>query len=101
MQLSCIAPFCPWQPNAFHLGTIVRCTMQNVVNRRYSPLSPQVADSQKDTGSNHAVSALKFGIIRRFLELGWAVLLSDVDVCVLHDPFMHLYRCAMVLTVQI
>ena len=29
---------------------------------------------------NHAISALKFKIIREFLELGWNVLLSDVDV---------------------
>lgn len=52
----------------------------------------QVTKSQKDTGSNHAISALKFGIIKKFLQLGWAVLLSDIDVCVLQDPFKFLYR---------
>lgn len=51
-----------------------------------------VGGSQADTGDNHAISSLKFGIIRRFLELGWAVLLSDVDVCILSDPFQQLYR---------
>jgi hypothetical protein len=45
------------------------------------------------TGDNHGISALKFGIIRRFLAMGWAVLLSDIDVAVLQDPFKHLYRC--------
>lgn len=56
----------------------------------YMPI--QISRSQADTGANHAVSALKFGIIKKFLMLGWAVLLSDVDVCVLQDPFKHLYR---------
>ena len=42
----------------------------------------QITQSQKDTGENHAVSALKFEIIREFLELGWNVLLSDIDVVV-------------------
>ena len=52
----------------------------------------QISKSQKETGENHAVSALKFGIIKRFLQLGWAVLLSDLDIAVLQDPFQHLYR---------
>jgi hypothetical protein len=51
-----------------------------------------VSRSQAGTGDNHAISALKFGILRRFLSLGWAVLLSDIDVCVLQDPFKFLYR---------
>ena len=55
-------------------------------------VSLQVSDAQKDTGMNHAVSALKYGILRSFLELGWHVFLSDVDVVVLQDPFEHLYR---------
>jgi len=52
----------------------------------------QIAQAQQGTGSNHAISALKFGIIHEFLELGWSVLLSDVDVVTLQDPFKHLYR---------
>lgn len=51
-----------------------------------------MAASQANTGSNHAVSALKFGIIKQFLELGWSVLLSDVDICVIQNPFGALYR---------
>lgn len=52
----------------------------------------QISKSQADTGSNHAVSALKFGIIKKFLMLGWAVLLSDIDICVLQNPFKFLHR---------
>jgi hypothetical protein len=52
----------------------------------------QVSKSQEHAGDNHAISALKFGIIKKFLQLGWAVLLSDIDVCVLQDPFKFLYR---------
>lgn len=51
-----------------------------------------VPEVQADTGGNHAVSTLKFGVLRRFLQLGWAVLLSDVDIAVLQNPFHHLYR---------
>jgi hypothetical protein len=42
----------------------------------------QVDKVQEGTGSNHAISALKFKIIREFLDLGWNVLLSDVDIVV-------------------
>ena len=42
----------------------------------------QVDKVQEGTGDNHAISALKFKIIQEFLELGWNVLLSDVDVVV-------------------
>lgn len=44
------------------------------------------------TGSNHAVSGLKFQILRDFLQLGYSVLLSDVDIVYLQNPFDHLYR---------
>jgi hypothetical protein len=40
------------------------------------PARPQIPDSQKDVGSNHAVSALKFRILQNFLKLGYAVFLS-------------------------
>ncbi len=40
----------------------------------------QIEQSQQGTGSNHAISALKFRILREFLELGYSVLLSDIDV---------------------
>ncbi|PIN09279.1 hypothetical protein CDL12_18146 [Handroanthus impetiginosus] len=43
-------------------------------------------------GGNHAVSGLKFQILRQFLQLGYSVLLSDVDIVYLQNPFEHLYR---------
>lgn len=44
------------------------------------------------SGGNHAVSGLKFRILREFLQLGYSVLLSDVDIVYLQNPFDHLYR---------
>lgn len=55
-------------------------------------LNLEIHKAQKGTGDNHAVSAMKFGILKRFVELGWAVLLSDVDISVLQNPFDFLYR---------
>eukprot|EP00983_Pelagomonas_calceolata_P022497 707958-Pelagomonas_calceolata.AAC.2 len=39
--------------------------------------------AQTGTGDNHAVSAMKFGILKYFVELGWSVMLSDVDIAIL------------------
>lgn len=44
------------------------------------------------TGGNHAVSGLKFQILREFLQLGYSVLLSDVDIVFLQNPFEHFHR---------
>ncbi|KAK8518896.1 hypothetical protein V6N13_017838 [Hibiscus sabdariffa] len=49
-------------------------------------------DSIGRTGINHAVSGLKFRILREFLQLGYSVLLSDIDILYLRNPFNHLYR---------
>ncbi|GMJ02653.1 reduced residual arabinose 3 [Hibiscus trionum] len=49
-------------------------------------------DAVGKTGGNHAVSGLKFRILREFLQLGYSVLLSDVDIVYLQNPFNHLYR---------
>ncbi|XP_047950553.1 arabinosyltransferase RRA3 [Salvia hispanica] len=43
-------------------------------------------------GGNHAVSGLKFRILREFLQLGYSVLLSDVDIIFMQNPFDHLHR---------
>ncbi|GIL58590.1 hypothetical protein Vafri_13473 [Volvox africanus] len=52
--------------------------------------TPQkTADKQ---ASNHGISAQKFQLIREFLTLGYSVLLSDVDIVTLQNPFDHLYR---------
>ena len=46
------------------------------------------------TGStdNHATSGLKFKVLVDFLTIGCSVLLSDVDVLWMTNPFPHLYR---------
>lgn len=49
-------------------------------------------DSIAKTGGNHAVSGLKFRILREFLQLGYSVLLSDVDIVYLLNPFDYIYR---------
>ncbi|KAM7514152.1 hypothetical protein LguiA_003735 [Lonicera macranthoides] len=49
-------------------------------------------DSVARVGGNHAVSGLKFRILREFLQLGYSVLLSDVDIVYLQDPFDHFYK---------
>lgn len=49
-------------------------------------------DSIGKSGGNHAVSGLKFRVLREFLQLGYSVLLSDVDIVYLQNPFHHLYR---------
>lgn len=48
--------------------------------------------AQDNTGDNHAISAAKFLILSDFLEAGVAVLLSDVDVLTVSNPFERLYR---------
>ena len=51
----------------------------------------QVDKVQEGTGDNHAISALKFKIIQEFLELGWNVLLSDVDVVVVQVRLIPIF----------
>ncbi|XVE93553.1 hypothetical protein REPUB_Repub01dG0204800 [Reevesia pubescens] len=62
----------------------------------YVPVYKRDADKGIDsigrTGTNHAVSGLKFRILREFLQLGYSVLLSDVDIVYLRNPFNYLYR---------
>lgn len=58
----------------------------------FSPLRPQISKSQAGTGSNHAVSSLKFRVLRHFLQLGYSVFLSDVDIVTLQNPFPFLMR---------
>lgn len=69
-------------------------TKHNVEERGFDAfrMDMEIPDSQKNNGGNHAVSALKFRILSRFLNLGYSVLLSDVDVLTLDNPFKHLVR---------
>ncbi|KAH0734084.1 hypothetical protein KY285_009791 [Solanum tuberosum] len=52
----------------------------------------ETVDFVVKSGGNQAVSGLKFRILREFLQLGYSVLLSDVDIVYLQNPFDHLYR---------
>lgn len=52
----------------------------------------EVPDSQKNNGGNHATSSMKFAILKRFMKLGYSVLLSDVDIVTLRNPFDDLVR---------
>jgi len=69
-------------------------TKRNVESRGINVfrMDVKIPESQKNTGSNHAVSALKFRILKRFMALGYSVLLSDVDIITLQNPFEHLVR---------
>nr|CAB3454803.1 unnamed protein product [Digitaria exilis] len=49
-------------------------------------------DNIGKTGGNHAVSGLKFRVLREFLQLGYSVLLSDIDIIFFQNPFDYLYR---------
>lgn len=51
------------------------------------------AASTADTAlSNHGISARKFQLIKEVLKLGYNLMLSDVDIVVLQNPFDHLVR---------
>lgn len=47
---------------------------------------------QGHTGDNHAISAQKYAILLRFLDLGWSVFLCDIDIVILKNPFLFLHR---------
>ncbi|RXH99715.1 hypothetical protein DVH24_021517 [Malus domestica] len=67
------------------------CELKNVPVYKRDP--NKVIDSVATrTGGNHAVSGLKFRVLREFLQLGYSVLLSDVDIVYLQDPFNYLYH---------
>nr|XP_043618480.1 arabinosyltransferase RRA3-like [Erigeron canadensis] len=51
-----------------------------------------VDKSVAKTDDRHAVSGLKFRILREFLQLGYSVLLSDVDIVYIQNPFDYIYR---------
>jgi hypothetical protein len=52
----------------------------------------EIPATQAGGGANHAISAMKYEILSEFLDLGWSVLLVDVDVVMLRDPWPLLAR---------
>lgn len=51
----------------------------------------ELADKNQD---NHGISSQKFHLLKEFLNLGYRVLLSDVDIVTLQNPFNFLSRDA-------
>nr|AAM63606.1 unknown [Arabidopsis thaliana] len=66
------------------------CESKEVVLYKRDP--DKAVDMVGKSGGNHAVSGLKFRVLREFLQLGYSVLLSDVDIVFLQNPFSHLHR---------
>ncbi|KAL9311797.1 putative nucleotide-diphospho-sugar transferase [Arabidopsis thaliana] len=66
------------------------CKSKEVVCYKRDP--DKAVDMVGKSGGNHAVSGLKFRVLREFLQLGYSVLLSDVDIVFLQNPFSHLHR---------
>ncbi|PKI36712.1 hypothetical protein CRG98_042901 [Punica granatum] len=66
------------------------CKLNEVPMYKRDP--DQGIDSIGKTGGSIAVSGLKFRILREFLQMGYSVLLSDVDIVYLQNPFDHIYR---------
>lgn len=62
-------------------------------------VSMQIPAAQAGNGDNHAVSALKFRMLRHFLQLGYSVLLSDVVRRPAPSLAVHLRFCANMHTV--
>mmetsp|Transcript_41612 Transcript_41612/g.69529 ORF Transcript_41612/g.69529 Transcript_41612/m.69529 type:complete len:430 (+) Transcript_41612:191-1480(+) len=55
---------------------------------------PKVAipSSQDGTHPANRVSTLKYGLLKQVLQAGYHVLVSDMDLVYLEDPFLHLHR---------
>ncbi|XP_038682851.1 arabinosyltransferase RRA3-like [Tripterygium wilfordii] len=66
------------------------CQENNVTVYKRDP--DEGFDSIGRSHNSMAVSGLKFRILREFLQMGYSVLLSDVDIVYLQNPFDHLVR---------
>jgi len=62
------------------------------LSERHVPRYLKKLVSRTGSTDNHATSGLKFKILVDFLSIGCSVLLSDVDVIWLYDPFPFLYK---------
>ena len=40
------------------------------------------------------ISTLKYGLLKQALLMGFSVMVVDLDIIFLKDPFLHLYRDA-------
>jgi hypothetical protein len=60
------------------------------------PYTPHVQmlipESQKGSHPANMVSTLKYGLLKDILRMGYHVLVADMDLIFLDNPFKHLYR---------
>lgn len=61
------------------------------LSERSFPSYVRKVQARGGSTDNHATSGLKFRILREFMLVGCSVLLSDVDVAWMRDPFPALY----------
>eukprot|EP00873_Tetraselmis_striata_P045504 jgi/Tetstr1/465768/TSEL_010393.t1 len=52
----------------------------------------QVPEKQKGSHPANQISTLKYGMVAQILSLGYNVLVADMDLVFLKDPFQHLHR---------
>jgi len=53
-----------------------------------------VPTAQQGSRGANMISTLKYGLLRQALLMGFAILVVDLDLVFLRDPFAHLYRDA-------
>ena len=51
-----------------------------------------IPESQKGSHPANMVSTLKYGLLKDVLRMGYHVLVADMDLIFLDNPFNHLYR---------
>lgn len=51
-----------------------------------------IPESQKGSHPANMVSTLKYGLLKDILRMGYHVLVADMDLIFLDNPFNHLYR---------
>ena len=59
-----------------------------LLTAHHSPLRNQVQSAQ----GSHKISAQKFKFVRQFLSTGTSVLMTDIDVVYLRNPFRFLHK---------
>jgi len=53
-----------------------------------------VPSAQQNSRGANMISTLKYGLLRQSLLMGFSILVVDLDLVFLKDPFLHLYRDA-------
>lgn len=61
---------------------------------RFRPKRAAIPASQKNSHPANAVSTLKYALLKQALSLGYHVLVTDLDLVYVQNPFDHLHRDA-------